>query len=196
VRARLRDRAQQESVDGLLLLRPSNVRYGTGWHFSVNERPVGLWLPVDAAPVLFVPLLEQEAAEAVPGVEVLSYEEFPGPRPPALWMIEAAGARRIAVDALDASLLAGAEVLLDRLELRDLALPQRAIKEEDELALIREAASFADRVLERLMAVGGDLIGQGATEAELLADCTGLVRSELTAAHGDRFPAASMGITA
>ncbi|KPJ74984.1 MAG: peptidase M24, partial [Gemmatimonas sp. SG8_23] len=75
VRDRLRMRAEVAGVDGLLLLAPGNVRYATGWHFSVNERPVGLWLPTSGEPLLFVPLLELENALEVPGVEVRTYEE-------------------------------------------------------------------------------------------------------------------------
>ena len=70
VRRRLRARAERADLDGLLLLGAGNVTYATGWHFSVNERPVGLWLPVDGEAALMVPLLEQEVALAVPGVGV------------------------------------------------------------------------------------------------------------------------------
>ena len=40
VRNRLRARAETAEVAGLLLLAPGNVRYATGWHFSVNERDI------------------------------------------------------------------------------------------------------------------------------------------------------------
>ena len=196
VRRRLRSRAQEAELDGLLLLAAGNVTYATGWHFSVNERPVGLWLPVDGEALLLVPHLEREYAMAVPGLEVRTYEEFPGERPPVLWMIEEAGARRIAVDALGAELLAAAEAELERLDLVDHAKPERAVKGEAELTLIREAARFADLVLERLLEVGGDLIRQGGTEADLLADCTGHGRQALSAAHGEAFDGTKMGITA
>ena len=72
VRQRLRERAQGDRLDGLLLLGAGNVGYATGWHFSVNERPIGLWLPVDGAPLLLVPHLELENAMVVPGVPALS----------------------------------------------------------------------------------------------------------------------------
>ncbi|MGA1208801.1 MAG: aminopeptidase P family N-terminal domain-containing protein, partial [Gemmobacter sp.] len=67
VRDRLRARAEQAGLDGLLLLAPGNVAYASGWLFSVNERPMGLWLPTDGEATLFVPHLELENALGVPG---------------------------------------------------------------------------------------------------------------------------------
>lgn len=196
VRRRLRARAGENDLDGLLLLGPGNVRYATGWHVSVNERPLGLWLPVVGNPVLLVPGLERENAESVPGVDVRCYEEFPGETPPVLWMLAEVRARRLAVDRLDAALLDPARAAVDRLELVDHVAPERAVKSAPELALIREAAHFADLVLGRLLAVGGDIVAQGGTEADLLADCTGYADALLKATHGDAFACTKMGITA
>ena len=196
VRHRLRARAATAEVDGLLLLAPGNVRYATGWHAPVNERPVGLWLPVDGQALLLVPRLEQENAESVCGVEIRCYEEFPGETPPVLWMLAEAGARRLAVDRLDARIFDDARARLHRLDLVDHAQPERAVKTEAEGALIREAARFADLVLERLLAAGGDIIADGGTEADLLDDCTAHVRGLLASTHGDAFQGTKMGITA
>jgi Xaa-Pro dipeptidase len=195
VRDRLRMRAEVAGVDGLLLLAPGNVRYATGWHFSVNERPVGLWLPTSGEPVLFVPLLELENALEVPSVEVRTYEEYPGERPPVLGMLAEVD-RSVAIDILDARLLAEAETLVDRVDLVDHVLPERAIKTDEELALIREAARFADLVLERLLAAGGEIIADGGTEADLMADCVGQTHGLLVEAHGDAFQDTKVGITA
>jgi len=196
VRRRLRERAQTEKLDGLLLLGPGNLAYATGWHFSVNERPMGLWLPVDGEALLLVPQLELENAMDIPGVEVRTYEEFPGESPPVLWMIEQASAQRMAIDTLEAEFLMPAQAKLERLDLVDHAKPERAVKRAAELILIREAARFADLVLERLLAVGGDIIRQGGTEQDLLADCTGHVKKLLLATHGDAFQGTLTRITA
>lgn len=195
VRDRLRARADAVGADGLLLLAPGNVRYATGWHFSVNERPVGLWLPTSGAPELFVPLLELENALDVPGVEVRTYDEYPGEKPPVLGMLDAASGR-VAIDALDARLLPAAETLVDRVDLVDHVLPERAIKTPEEIALIREAARFADVVLERLLDAGGRIIADGGTEADLMADCTGHARALLVETHGEAFQNTKIGITA
>jgi Xaa-Pro dipeptidase len=196
IRERLRARAEAAGLDGLLLLAAGNVTYATGFHFSVNERPVGLWLPVEGEPVLLVPLLERENAEAVAGVGVATYEEFPGPVPAELWMIGESGARRLAVDSLDARLLDAARGRVERLDLVDHAAPERAVKTPEEIALVREAVRFADLCLARLLAEGADIVAQGGTEQELLADCTGHARAALAAAHGATFQGTKMGITA
>ncbi|MDH3272150.1 MAG: Xaa-Pro peptidase family protein [Gemmatimonadota bacterium] len=196
VRERLRARAEAEGLDGILLLGAGNVRYATGWHVSVNERPVGLWLPLGAKALLLVPLLELENAQAVPRIEVRTYEEFPGKRPPVLWMIEETNARKMAVDVLGAELLAPSRAMLDRLDLVDHARPERAVKHDAELTLIREAAGFADMVLERLLSAGPDIIRQGGTEADLMTDSTAHVGKILADTHGDAFQETKTKITA
>ena len=196
VRDRLRARAAAAGLDGLLVFGPGNVTYATGWHFSVNERPMGLWIPVDGEARLFVPLLELENALDVPGVGVATYDEFPGEVPPVLWMIGETGARRLGIDALEARLLEAARAPLTHLDLVDHVRPERVVKHDAELALIREAARFADRVLERLLAASADIIRQGGTELDLMADATGHARAALLATHGAAFQGTKVGITA
>ncbi|WP_306117634.1 MULTISPECIES: Xaa-Pro peptidase family protein [unclassified Roseitalea] len=195
VRNRLRGRAEAAGLDGLLIVQPGNLAYASGWHFSVNERPMGLWLPVEGEPVMLVPHLERENAADLPGVAVETYPEFPGEEPPVLWMIRRAGARHIGIDALDARLLDAARALAD-IDLTDHVLAERAVKHAEELALVREAARFADMVLERLFANGADIIAQGGTERDLMADATGHARAALEATHGAAFQGTGMGITA
>jgi len=178
-----------------LILAPGNLAYATGWLFSVNERPMGLWLPVAGDPVLMVPHLELENAAAVPGVQVATYPEFPGDVPPVLWMIAQTGARRIGIDALEARLLSIAQGMA-KIDLADHVLPERAVKHPGELALIREAARFADMVLTRLLSAAGDIISGGGTELDLMADATGHARTALAATHGTAFQGTKLGITA
>lgn len=196
VRDRLRTRAAAAGLDGLLVLAPGNVTYATGWHFSVNERPMGLWLPVEGDARLLVPQLELENALDVPGVGVATYDEFPGEVPPVLWMIGETGARRLGVDALEGRLVDAARAQVVHLDLADYVRPERVVKHEAELVLIREAARFADRVLERLLAAGADIIRQGGTELDLMADATSHARAALLAAHGPAFQGTKVGITA
>ncbi|MFN4128307.1 MAG: M24 family metallopeptidase [Paracoccaceae bacterium] len=195
VRDRLRARAAASGLGGLLILAPGNLAYATGWMFSVNERPMGLWLPVNGDAVLMVPHLELENALSVPGVAVATYPEFPGDIPPVLWMISQTKARRIGIDALEARLLAAAQAMA-QIDLSDHVLPERAVKHPDELALIREASRFADMVLARLLAAAGDIIAGGGTELDLMADATGHARAALAATHGTAFQGTKMGITA
>ncbi|AXC48438.1 aminopeptidase P family protein [Paracoccus suum] len=195
LRDRLRARAEAAGLDGLLLLAPGNVVWATGWAFSANERPLGLWLPVEGDAVLMVPSLEVENAADVPGVGLRSYDEYPGETPPVLWMIAEARAQRIGVERLDARLLAPAQDVA-RIDLTDHATPERAVKHPEELALIREAARFADMVLDRLLTAGGDIVAQGGTELDLMADATSHAEAALMTTHGAAFQGTKLGITA
>ena len=195
VRDRLRARAERAGLDGLLLLAPGNVAYASGWLFSVNERPMGLWLPTDGEATLFVPHLELENALGVPGVQVATYDEFPGHQPPVLWMLAQTRASRVGMDALEARLL-GAARQICAIDLVDHCLPERSIKHPDEIGLITVAASYADLVLRRLLASAGDIIAQGGTELDLMADCTNHARAALARDHGASFAGTKMGITA
>lgn len=195
-RARLRARAQAAGLDGLLMLRVSNLAYATGLFLSANERPMGLWLPVEGDPVLFMPELERENVETGPIADIRLYDEFPGETPPVLWMLDEIGPRAVGIDALDAALLDAVRARAAALDLRDHAMEERFVKTPEELALTRAAAGFADAFLHRLHAAGGDIIAQGGTEQDLMADAMAHARAALTAAHGAAFAGTPMGITA
>ena len=195
-RDRLRKRAEAAGLDGLLLLRVSNIAYATGLFLSANERPMGLWLPVGGDPILFMPELERENAESCGIADMRLYDEFPGLTPPVLWMLEEIGPRKLGIDALDARLLDRARDRTTRLDLHDHALEERTVKTPEELVLTREAARFADAFLHRLHSAGGDIIAQGGTEQDLMADAMAHARGALFSAHRDAFAGTPMGITA
>lgn len=194
--AQVRQRLSAAGLEAALFLLPANILYLTGWSFSVNERPMGLLVHVDKTPVLFVPELERENAEPIRGVTVKTYEEFPGEVPAVLWMVAQAKVRRLAIDTLDARHYAALTNELETLSLKDFAAPSRYIKSAEEIALTREAARFADLCLERLLAKGGELIAQGASELDLFADCTGFARKALLDIHGPAFLGTKLGISA
>lgn len=195
-RERLRHRAQVAGVDGLLLLRAPNIAYATGLFLSANERPMAVWLPVSGEPVLFMPELERENAGDTGLADLRCYEEFPGTHHPVLWMLDEIGSCSIGIDALDAWLLDSARDRMVRIDLTDHAMEERTIKTPDELVLIREAAHFADCFLVRLHAEAGNIISQGGTEQDLMADAMGHARGALIARHGKAFAGTPMGITA
>lgn len=195
-RDRLRRRAQQAGLDGLLLLRAPNLTYATGLFLSANERPMGVWLPVEGDPILLLPELERENAEGTGLGDLRFYDEFPGETPAVLWMLDQIGHKAIAIDALDAALLDAARDRLMRLDLTDLAMRERALKQPEEIALTQEAASFADLFLTRLHTAAGDIISQGGTEADLMADAMSHARGALMAKHKATFAGTPMGITA
>jgi Xaa-Pro aminopeptidase len=196
VRNALRKSAAARGLDGVLLLSPANVFYACGFNFSVNERPIGLYVPVDGEPKLFVPLLELENAEPVQGVQLGIYEEFPGLVHPVVWMVCQSKASRIAIDMLDARQMAPLKTLIDEVMLEDLAAPLRFVKTAEELELTRIAATYADLCLSRLHAEAGNVISQGGTELDLLADSTGFALAALKRAYGAAFAGTKLGISA
>ena len=195
-RDRLRARAQAAGLDGLLLTRGANLTYATGLFLTPNERPMAVWVPVTGDPVLFMPELERENAETAGIADLRLYDEFPGTTHPVLWMLGEIGRRKVGIDALEARLLERAQARLTRLDLRDHAMEARYLKTPEELALTRAAASYADAFLHRLRAAGADIITQGGTEQDLLADGMTHARNALFAAHGAAFAGTKMGITA
>lgn len=196
VREKLRHSAAARGVDGVLLLSPANVFYACGFNFSVNERPIGLYVPVDGEAKLFVPLLELENAQPVEGVELGIYEEFPGLVHPVVWMVCQSRATRIAIDSLDARQLAPLKTLIDEVLLEDLAAPLRFVKSAEELELTRIAALYADLCLARLHSEAGNIIAQGGTELDLLADSTGFALAALKRDYGTAFAGTKLGISA
>lgn len=196
VQDRIRALAEARGLDGALLLSPANVTYASGFHFSVNERPVGFYVPVSGTPILFVPLLELENAAPVPGVELRTYEEFPGLVHPVVWMVCESRARNLAIDVLDARLVSPLNALVDHIALEDLAAPCRYVKTEAELALVRAASRYADLCLERLLDQASDIISQGGSELDLYEDCTGHALWALKSDHGLAFAGTKLGISA
>jgi Xaa-Pro dipeptidase len=198
--ARLRAEAAGDDLDGLLLLDMHSVVWLTGFFHSPSERPVGVYVPLDDDPVLFVPLLEREHAHEgwVEGVEC--YEEFPGVVPPVVWMLERIRARRAAarrsstcrlgIDALDASLLERARAVLPGITPSQAAARVRTVKEPEELALVRAAARYADRCLDAILAAGADVVAAGGSELDLLEAGVTAARSLQASELGDRFGAA------
>lgn len=157
---------------------------------------MGVWLPVEGEPVLMLPGLERENAEGTGLRDLRFYEEYPGEVPAVLWMLDEIGRKSIAIDHLDAALLDPAREKLNRLELVDHAMLARSIKEPEEIALTIEAAGFADRFLTRLHTAAGDIISQGGTEADLMADAMAHARGALFETHKTAFAGTPMGITA
>lgn len=192
----MRARAEAAGLDGMLLLLGPNLAYTTGLFLTPNERPMGVWVPVAGDPTLLLPDLERENAEGTGIADLRFYGEFPGEMPAELWMLDQIGRKSIAIDFLDAALLDAARDRLDRLDLTDHALAARTIKEPEEIALTEAAAGFADCFLQRLHGSAADIIAQGGTEADLLADGMAHARKALFTEHGSTFAGTPMGITA
>jgi Xaa-Pro dipeptidase len=184
VQARLRAALEKAGHDGLLMLSTGNVVYSTGFFHSANERPIGAYLPVVGDPVLFVPLLEKENAEAGWIADVRTYDEFPGVVHPVLWMIEACGVRRLAVDTIPVRLLDAARERVPHLAVTDMVERQRFVKEPEELALARTAAAYADLCLAAILADTAAIVRDGGTELDILGHGVRTASAALARDHG------------
>ena len=186
-RQRLQARLADEEVDGLLVLKPANLVYLSGFSYAVNERPVGLFVPTRGEPVLFVPRLEAEHALSAGINDVRVYDEFPGVEHPILWMVQGCGATYLAVDTLEVPVYLEAKTRVTFLGVRDLVMPLRSIKTPEELELIRVAATYSDLCLERILACAGDVIGRGGSELDILHDALTFTNEQLETATGPAF---------
>ena len=187
VQAKLRAELERAGHDGLLMLSTGNVVYSTGFFHSANERPIGAYVPVSGEPVLFVPLLEKENAEAGWIADVRTYDEFPGVVHPVLWMIGACGARRLAVDTVPVRLLDAARERVAHLAVTDMVERQRFVKEPEELALARTAAAYADLCLAAILADTAAIVREGGTELEILGHGVRTASAALARDHGAAF---------
>ncbi len=182
-RAAVRD----AGLDGLLCLDMHDVIYLSGFFHSPSERPVGLFVPADGEPTLFVPLLEREHAQEswVPQVE--TYEEFPGETHPVPWMVGRCGAARLGVDALDWRIAASLRASGVDVRPCDAVERLRWIKTAEELALVRAAARFADRCLEHVLAQAGAIAGNGGSEIDILRSALAATEADMERILGDAF---------
>jgi len=184
---KLKVRVEAEGLDGILVLDANNITYATGFFHIANERPLGLYVPMAGKPVLLVAELEREHAEATWISDVRTYPEFPGEEHPVLWMVRETGAKRLGIDTIEARLLHPLEAMLEKLVLTDAVEKLRAIKTEEELALVRAAAGYADFVLETVEKEAADIIHQGGTEQDILAAGFAATQARMRKELGGRF---------
>ena len=173
---------QSAGLDALFIGVGPDLRYLTGYEAMPLERLTALVIRPGESPRIVVPRLERPAAEAglrTP-VDIETWEETDDPYALATAGIPASG--RVAVsDTMLAMHLLGVqrslgpeiEYTLASRVLRGL----RMIKDPDEIALLREAAHAADRVVAQIAA--GRLVGR--TEADVARE----VRERLIAEGHD-----------
>jgi Xaa-Pro aminopeptidase len=158
-------------LDALLIGVGPDLRYLTGYEAMPLERLTLLVIRPGEAPRIVVPRLERAAAEAGlrTRVEILTWEETEDPYELATAGIQGSG--RVAVsDTMLAMHLLGIQRTLGsdvRYSLASAVLRDlRMVKDADEVALLRDAAHAADRVVAAIAA--GPLLGR--TEADVAAE--------------------------
>jgi Xaa-Pro dipeptidase len=173
VQDRVRTRLDDEGLDGLIVSVPGDVAYLIGFFYAVTERPVYLWFGADGDSFALVPELDADYA-AAQGVhaEIRTYFEYPGVRSPEQHFAEQLAVRGVTPSTIGVS---GALSLAADAKLRA-ALPHAALrptpilgemrlcKEEEEIALHREAAAVCDDMLR----AGRELIESALAEGRML----------------------------
>ena len=171
-----RERLAADGIAALLVGVGPELEWLVGYPAHGHERLNLLIVRPDAAPVFLGPRLELAAAAQAPGlgdgaVRLVAWSEGDDPYGfvPGLLDGRRPGDRLLASDGLRAAFLLGLQgVLADaRWGVASEALtPLRRRKDADEVALLREAALAADRVLEAI--ASGPLVGR--TEAAVAAE--------------------------
>ncbi len=148
---------QRRALDGLLLLNHHQIYYLVGFFHYPTERPIALFVPPRGEPTLFVPKLEESYVhEGAWAPDVQVYFEFPGTVHPLDWMAQQLhargfGSKRIGFEASIS--LSAREQLLKALpsaswvDASDIVSGMRLVKDLEEIALIRKAASYSDWML-------------------------------------------------
>jgi Xaa-Pro aminopeptidase len=191
---RIRAAAEALSVDGFLLLESANLTYATGFFHHANERPMGVYIPVAGEPILLLPQLEQENAASCWIADLRTYPEFPGELHPVLWMLRETGARRLAVDSLEARLFQAAGDVVERLVLSDRVERLRFVKSDVELALVRLAARYADACLDHMRRQIGEIVAAGGSELDIQAAGLGHARALMSRELGSAFAGTKLAV--
>lgn len=173
----------EQACDGLLLLNAANIMWACGFFHIPNERPLALYIPTAAPPLLLAPFLEKENAEASGVGEVKTYWEFPGEIPPEVWMLQQVQGERIRVDGVGHGRFLQMQQVKPKLQLDQTVAELRYIKSEGELALIELAAGYADYGLHVARAAVAERIHSGITELDVVrtvqAETTAKMQREL-----------------
>lgn len=177
-------RLEAERLGGILLLDVYNVIYASGFFHIASERPLGLFIPVSGDPVLLLPLLEQENAAATWIGDIRTYFEYPGEEHPIAWMVRECGVKPLAVDSLSQTVF---QRLDDGVVISDLVERLRWVKEPEELALIEQAARYADYCLEQVRDHAADVIRGGGTELDILKMCLDATSARMRQEVGEMF---------
>lgn len=183
----IQQRLSETDMDGLLLLDTHNVIYASGFLHSPSERPLGFFIPSSGSPALFVPLLEQENAQATWITDIRTYFEYPGEENPIAWMVRETGCKRLGIDRLAHDIFIA---LPATVHISPIVEQMRWVKDAEELALVERAASYADFCLEHILEHGAHIIRSGGTELDILQACMeatyAKMSAELTQEFGER----------
>ncbi|MHB8681148.1 MAG: M24 family metallopeptidase [Acidimicrobiales bacterium] len=168
-------------VDALLLSHGADLPWLTGYRAMPLERVTLLVLPVDGDAVLLVPALEApKVPDPVEVFTVRPWAETEDPLGLAATLLRHIGALRLGIsERAWASTLLGLEERLPDATFTTastITSPLRAVKDADEIAVLRSAAGAADRVAASLQA--GEIPMAGRTERQVSDDIAARLLAE------------------
>jgi Xaa-Pro dipeptidase len=162
----------ENNIDAAFITTPDNVFYVSGFRSNPHERLLGVVIFKDAEPLMICPKMEvPDAKEAGWSFDVVGHQDTDQP-----WQLlkEAIDRKGINVSQLA---IEKSHMTVERLEALQELFPQasfarlddqlnsmRVVKDESELAILRQAAKYADYAIE----VGVSEIAEGKTELEIL----------------------------
>lgn len=163
---------KENQLDAAFITTPDNVFYVSGFRSNPHERLLGVVIFQDAPPLMICPKMEVPDAKAAGwSFDVVGHQDTDNP-----WQLlhEAILGKGINISQLA---IEKSHMTVERLEalkelfptasftrLDDQLNSMRVIKDESELAILRQAAEFADYAIE----VGVSELAEGKTELEIL----------------------------
>jgi Xaa-Pro dipeptidase len=139
----------RNKLEALLLLDNFNIYYASGFFHQSTERPLGMLIPKQGKPSLFVPKLEKEMAEDTWIDDIRVYFDFPGPKHPIIWMLEHIDTKFIGVDNLSVRDWNMVHRYFPTVQITDLVYTMRLVKDDEEVALLDKAGIYADYLVEK-----------------------------------------------
>jgi Xaa-Pro dipeptidase len=151
---RLRAAAEAAGLDAVVVTSPPSIFHLTGFDPLAFERLFAVAVPVDGAPALVVPRLDEEGAAAAPGgLDVVAYDAASDGFPELGGVLD--GARTLGVEEDHLPYARVLRLQDDGRELRpagELVMALRARKDAAELDAIRRSCAVITEVMERMFA--------------------------------------------
>ncbi|RFB38738.1 M24 family metallopeptidase [Brevibacillus sp. VP] len=173
----LRSFMEEQQTEAILVTLPMHVYYLTGFFTDPHERFMGLVIPADGEPVLIVPGLDRNAAEAASSVQkIMTHTDTDNPYQ-ILKQALPQNIKRLAVEKshLTVSIYEAMVKELDVPTYIDVEEPlrqMRLIKSVDEVARIKRACETIEEVLRQCL----PKVKVGVTEAEIVAELEFLMK--------------------
>jgi Xaa-Pro aminopeptidase len=157
---RVRRFLERRKLDALYLTNTTSIFYLTGYSFIATERPAALIIPVDGKITFMGPLLEKDHIPLKTRIieDIKTYTDYPGEKHPIDHFAEFLRDMGLAKKRIGIDNKAGAAAIWGYkgppitkklreskfVDAKDLVPSMRLIKSEEEIALIRESAKWAN----------------------------------------------------